>query len=115
MIGGSNKQEVRMVQHAEQLKVNVRPLGHRVLAQRLESEESLKGGIILPDSAKKKQEMARVLAVGPGKTEADGRVVAVPVAVGDVILLDKYSGQEVSIDGEEFLIVRGDDIVAVIV
>lgn len=104
-----------MVQHAEKQNVQVRPLGNRVLAQRLEPEESLKGGIILPDTAKKKQEMARVIAIGPGKTEADGRIVPVPVAVGDVILLDKYSGQEVSVEGEEYLIVRGDDIVAIMV
>lgn len=103
-----------MAQHAEKLHLNIRPLGNRVLAQRVESQESLRGGILLPDTAKKKQETARVLAVGSGKTDQDGKEHPVPVKVGDVILIDKYAGQEVSLEGEEYLIVRGDDIVAII-
>lgn len=103
-----------MAQHAEKLHLNIRPLGNRVLAQRMESQESLKGGILLPDTAKKKQETARILAVGSGKLDRDGKEQPLPVKVGDVILIDKYAGQEVSLEGEEFLIVRGDDIVAII-
>jgi chaperonin GroES len=95
-------------------KITLKPLGNRVLAQRLEAEETLKGGIILPDSAKKKQETAKVVAVGPGKKLDDGKVLPVPVKVGDVILMDKYSGQEVTLDDEEYLIIKADDIIAII-
>ncbi len=102
-----------MAQQAEK-KMTLKPLGNRVLAQRLEQQETMKGGIILPDSAKKKQETARVVAVGSGKKLDDGQIVPVPVAVGDVILMDKYAGQEVSIDDEEFVIVKSDDIVAIV-
>lgn len=102
-----------MAQQAEK-KLTLKPLGNRVLAQRLEAQETLKGGIILPESAKKKQETARVVAVGPGKKLDDGKVLPMPVAVGDVILMDKYSGQEVTIDTEEYLILKADDIIAII-
>lgn len=77
-------------------------------------EEKMKGGIILPDSAKKKQESARVMAIGSGKKLEDGKTIPMPVKIGDVILMDKYSGQEVSIDGEEYMILKADDIIAII-
>ena len=96
-------------------KTKLRPVGNRVLAQRLESEDVLKGGIYLPDSAKKKQEQARVIAVGSGKKDKDGNMESMPVQEGDVILMSKYSGQEITIDNEEYIIVNADDIVAVIV
>ena len=95
-------------------KIALKPLGNRVLAKRLEQEETLKGGIILPDTAKKKQETAEVIALGSGKTLEGGKQLPVPVAVGDKILIDKYSGQEVTIDDEEYVIVRADDIIAII-
>jgi chaperonin GroES len=95
-------------------KTTLKPLGNRVLVQRIEAKETLKGGIILPDSAKKKQETATVIAVGPGKKLDDGKILPVPVAIGDVILMDKYSGQEVSIDDEEYMILKADDIIAII-
>ncbi len=95
-------------------KMTLKPLGNRVLAQRLEAEEKMKGGIILPDSAKKKQETAKVVAVGDGKKLDDGKVVPVPVKVGDLILMDKYSGQEITLHDEEFVIVKADDIIAII-
>lgn len=95
-------------------KVNLKPLGNRVVAKRLEQEETLKGGIILPDTAKKKQEMAKVVAVGPGNTSKEGKVLPMPVKVGDVILIDKYAGQEVTIEDEELVIVRADDIIATV-
>ncbi|MDE3056003.1 MAG: co-chaperone GroES [Verrucomicrobiota bacterium] len=95
-------------------KITLKPLGNRVLVQRLEPQETMKGGIILPDSAKKKQETAKVVSVGPGKKLDDGKIVPVPVKVGDVILMDKYSGQEVTIDDEEFVVVKADDIIATI-
>ncbi len=95
-------------------KITLKPLGNRVLVQRLEAQETLKGGIILPDSAKKKQETARVFAVGPGKRLDDGKVLPPSVKVGDVILMDKYSGQEVTLNDEEYMILKADDIIAIV-
>jgi len=95
-------------------KITLKPLGNRVLAQRLEQEEVLKGGIILPDSAKKKQETAKVVAVGAGKRLDDGKILPVPVNVGDTILMDKYAGQEIEIDDEKYVILKADDIIAII-
>jgi chaperonin GroES len=94
-------------------KVALRPLGNRVLVRRLEAEEKLKGGIIVPDTAKKKQEKAEVIAVGTGKKDKAGKLIPMPVEVGDIILMDKYSGQDVQIDDEEYVIVRADDIMAI--
>jgi len=94
--------------------VHLRPLGNRVLAKRLEQEKTLKGGIILPDSAKKKQEMAEVLAIGPGTVLKDGSIAPMPVKVGDKILMDKYSAQEVTVNDEEFIMIKADDIVAIV-
>lgn len=95
-------------------KVTLKPLGNRVLVQRLEAQETMKGGIILPDSAKKKQETAKVVACGPGKRLDDGKVLPVAVKVGDVILMDKYAGQEVTLNDEEYMILKADDIIAII-
>lgn len=95
-------------------KTQLQPLGNRVLVKRLAAEEKLKGGIILPDSAKKKQEQAEVIAVGNGKKDANNRLIPVPVKAGDIILMEKYSGQEVTLNDEEFVIVRSDDIIAIV-
>lgn len=95
-------------------KLSIQPLGSRVVTQRLEPSETLKGGIILPDSAKKKQESAKVLAVGPGQIDKDGKTLPMPVKVGDTILMDKYSGQEITIDDEEYVIVKAEDIIAIV-
>jgi chaperonin GroES len=95
-------------------KVKIQPLGDRVLIQRLEAEETLKGGIILPDTAKKKQELARVVALGTGKKTKDGKTLPLPVKVGDQVLFEKYSGQEVAFDDEEYVILRGEDLIAVV-
>lgn len=103
-----------MAQATTQQKVQLQPLGNRVLVRRLEAEEKLKGGIILPDTAKKKQERAEVIAIGTGKKDKSGKLLPMPVKVGDTILMDKYSGQEVQVNDEEFLIVRADDIIAII-
>ncbi len=102
-----------MAQHTAK-KIALKPLGNRVLVKRLEQEETLKGGIILPESAKKKQESAQVIAIGTGTTTPDGKHLPLPVQIGDKILMDKYSGQEVTIEDEEFVILRSDDIVAII-
>lgn len=101
-----------MIEEATQTKV--RPLGGRVLVKRLESEEKLKGGIILPDTAKKKQETAEVIALGTGKKDKKGVVIPFPVALGDKILMDKYAGQEITLNGEEFVILPADDIIAIV-
>lgn len=95
-------------------KVKFHPLGNRVLVQRLEPEEKLKGGILLPDNAKKKQEQALVVAIGPGKKDKNGQLIPMPVQVGDIILMEKYSGQEISLDDEEFVVIKADDIIAII-
>lgn len=97
-----------------QTKTKIRPLGNRVLLRRLEQEQKLKGGIIMPDTAKKKQESAEVIAVGAGKKDKNGNLIPMPVQVGDVVMMDKYSGQEVTLDDVEYVIVRSDDIVAVV-
>ena len=102
-----------MAQQTEK-KLKLQPLGHRVIAQRLEEQTNLKGGIILPDSAKKKQETAKVLAVGPGKMNKDGEMVPCAVRIGDVILMDKYSGQEITLEDEEYVILNSDDIIAIV-
>ncbi|MBI5272726.1 MAG: co-chaperone GroES [Chlamydiia bacterium] len=93
-------------------KITLKPLGNRVLVQRLEAQETMKGGIILPDSAKKKQETAKVVAIGTGKRLDDGKILPIPVEVDDIIVMDKYSGQEVSIDDVEYKILQADDIIA---
>ena len=103
-----------MTKLSEKKKTTLKPLADRVVAQRLESEETVKGGIIIPDSAKKKQEMARVIAIGEGKVTAENKTLAMPVKVGDVILMDKYAGQEINIDDEEYIIVKADDIIALV-
>ena len=95
-------------------KTTIKPLGNRVLAKRTEKEEALKGGIILPDTAKQQQETAKVIAVGPGKASESGKIAPMPVTVGDTILMDKYSAQEVTIDDEEYLILKADDIIAIV-
>lgn len=97
-----------------QANPRLRPLGDRILVKRLEAEEKLKGGIILPDTAKKKQEQAQVVAVGTGKKDKNGVLVPIPVNVGDVVLMDKYSGQEVTLEDVEYVIVRADDLIAVV-
>lgn len=95
-------------------KTALKPLGNRVLIKREEQEDTVKGGILLPDSAKKKQETGKVIAVGPGKMSKEGKREDIPVKVGDIVLMNKYSGQEVTIDEEIFIILDSDDIIAII-
>ena len=102
-----------MAQQTEK-KIKLQPLGHRVIAERLEQQETFKGGIILPDSAKKKQEVAEVIACGPGAFSKDGHLIPMPVKVGDTILLDKYSAQDIQFNDEDFIIIKADDIVAIV-
>lgn len=92
----------------------LRPLHDRILVQRIEEEEQKVGGIIIPDSAKEKPQQGKVVAVGNGKADKDGKRVALDVKEGDTILFGKYSGQEVRVDGEDYLIMREDEVLAVI-
>ena len=94
--------------------MNIRPLHDRVLVQRVEQEEQMRGGIIIPDTAKEKPQEAEVVAVGPGKVNDDGKRVAPDIKVGDKVLVGKYSGSDIKIDGEDFVIVREDEILAVV-
>jgi chaperonin GroES len=91
----------------------IQPLGDRVLIQPLEAEEKTKGGIILPDTAKEKQQEGKVIAAGKGRVE-DGKVIELEVKVGDKVLYGKYSGTEIKIDGEDMLIVKEEDILAIV-
>lgn len=93
---------------------NLRPLGNRVLVKRIKTQEALKGGIILPETAKKKQEQAEVVAIGTGKKDKNENLIPIPVKNGDIILMEKYSGQEITLNDEEFVILRADDIIAII-
>ena len=94
--------------------MNIRPLQDRVILKRVKEEEKTKGGIIIPDTAKEKPIEGEVVAVGNGKVLEDGTVQKVDVKIGDRVLFGKYSGTEVKLDGEERLIVREDDILAVL-
>jgi chaperonin GroES len=94
--------------------MNIRPLQDRVIVQRLDEEEKTKGGIIIPDTAKEKPQEGKVVAVGKGKVGDDGKLIKLDVKVGDKILFGKYSGTEVKISGEDYLIMREDDILGVI-
>jgi chaperonin GroES len=94
--------------------MNVRPLHDRIIVQRLEEGEQKIGGIIIPDSAKEKPQQGKVIAVGKGKAKDDGKVIPLDVKEGDTILFGKYSGQEIKLDGEDYLIMREDEVLAVI-
>ena len=94
--------------------MNVRPLHDRIIVQRLEEGEQRIGGIIIPDSAKEKPQQGKVIAAGNGKVKDDGKRVALDVKSGDLILFGKYSGQEIKLDGEEYLIMREDEVLAVL-
>ena len=94
--------------------MNIRPLQDRVVVKRVEQEEQVRGGIIIPDTAKEKPQQAEVIAVGPGKFNDDGKRTPVDVKQGDKILIGKYSGSEIRIDEEDFVILREDEILAVV-
>jgi chaperonin GroES len=94
--------------------VNIRPLHDRVLVKRLETEEQVRGGIIIPDTAKEKPQEAEVVAVGPGKLSDDGKRSPMDVKAGDRILMGKYSGSEIRVGEEDFVILREDEILAVV-
>ena len=94
--------------------MNVRPLHDRLLARRIEQKEMAKGGIIIPDTAKEKPQEGTVVAVGTGKLDDSGKKIEFNVKVGDKVLIPKYGGTEIKIDGENHLIIREDDILGII-
>jgi chaperonin GroES len=95
--------------------MTVRPLHDRILIKRIEEKETVKGGIIIPDSAKEKPQEGEVIAVGNGKKTEEGKVIPLDVKAGDRILFGKYSGTEIKIDDQEYLIVREDEVLGVLV
>ena len=94
--------------------MKIRPLHDRILVKRLEEESKTAGGLFIPDAAKEKPIQAKVIAVGSGKRDKDGKVIPLDVKAGDRVLFSKYSGSEVKIDGEEHLIMREDDLLAIV-
>jgi chaperonin GroES len=94
--------------------MNVRPLHDRIIVQRIEEAEQRVGGIIIPDTAKEKPQQGKVIAAGAGKVKEDGKRVSLDVKAGDLILFGKYSGQEIRLDGEDYLIVREEEVLGII-
>ena len=96
------------------MATKIRPLHDRILVKRLEEQESMRGGIIIPDTAKEKPQEGKVVAVGSGKVGDDGKRIALDVKAGDRILFGKYSGSEVKIEDDEYLILREEDVLAIL-
>ena len=94
--------------------MNIRPLHDRVVVKRIEQGEQVRGGIIIPDTAKEKPQEAEVVAVGPGKLNDEGKRMPIDVKAGDRVLIGKYSGSEIKIDGDEHLILKEEDILAIV-
>ena len=94
--------------------MKIRPLHDRILVERLEEKEVKKGGIIIPDTAKEKPQEGKVIAVGNGKVTDEGKKIALDVKAGDKILFGKYSGTDIKIDGKEYLILREDEVLAIV-
>ena len=96
------------------MAMNIRPLYDRIVVKRLDEDETMAGSIIIPDTAKEKPQKAEVVAVGKGRRLEDGKLIALEVQVGDKILFGKYAGNEIKIDGDEYLILREDEILGVV-
>lgn len=94
--------------------MKIKPLHDRLLVKRLEEQEEVRGRIIIPDTAKEKPQEGRVMATGPGKQDKDGKSIAMTVKEGDRVLFGRYAGTEIKLDGEEFLIMREDDVLGII-
>lgn len=99
---------------APKMATKIRPLGDRILVKRLEEAEQMQGGIYIPDTAKEKPTQGEIIAVGPGRTTDDGKIQKLEVKVGDRVLMGKYAGTEVKIDGDEYLILREDDVLGIL-
>jgi chaperonin GroES len=96
------------------MAINFKPLGNRVLVEPIEQDEVTAGGIVLPDTAKEKPQQGMILATGPGARDEDGKRIPLDVAKGDKVLFAKYSGTEIKVDGKKYLILREDDILAIV-
>ena len=96
------------------MAIKVRPLHDRIIVQRLEEDEQQVGGIIIPDTAKEKPQQGKVVAVGKGKVKEDGGILPMDVKNGDTILFGKYSGQEIKLDGDDYLIMKEDEVLGVV-
>jgi len=94
--------------------MNIRPLYDRIVVKRIEEKETMQGGLYIPDSAKEKPQEGEVVAVGKGKRLEDGKVIGLDVKPGDRILFGKYSGSDIKIDGEEYLIMREDEVLGIL-
>jgi chaperonin GroES len=94
--------------------MNIKPLGERVVIKAIENEVTTKSGIVLPDTAKEKPQMGEVLAVGSGKLSDNGQRIALDVKVGDRVLFAKYAGTEVKLDGEEYMVLKESDVLAIV-
>ena len=94
--------------------MNIRPLYDRIVVKRIEEQETTRNGIVIPDSAKEKPQEGEVMAIGKGKRLDDGKLVALDVQVGDRILFGKYSGNEIKLDGTEYIVMREDDVLGVL-
>jgi chaperonin GroES len=96
------------------MSVNLKPLGNRVVVEPVEQEEMTAGGIVLPETAKEKPQKGKVLSVGPGDRDEDGKRIPMDVSVGDTVLFAKYSGTEIKMDGKKLLILRETDLLAIL-
>lgn len=94
--------------------MNIKPLGDRIVVERIEQEEKTVGGIIIPDSAKEKPKQAKVLAVGAGAKDENGKRIPVDVAVGDIVLFTQWAGSEIKLDGKELLVLKESDVIGII-
>jgi len=94
--------------------MNIQPLADRILIRRVEEQETIRGGIIIPDTAKEKPQEGEVIAVGPGRKTDEGKLIALDVRPGDRVLIGKYSGTDVKIDGTEYVILREDEVLGVL-
>jgi len=94
--------------------MNIKPLGDRIVVERIEQEEKTAGGIIIPDNAKEKPKQGKVLAVGAGAKDENGKRIAIDVEVGDVVLFTQWAGSEIKLDGKEYLVLKESDVIGVI-
>jgi chaperonin GroES len=94
--------------------MNIKPLGDRLVVERLEQETKSAGGIIIPDSAKEKPKQGKVLAVGPGAKDENGKRIAVDVSVGDIVLFTQWSGNEIKVEGKDLLVLKESDVIGII-
>jgi chaperonin GroES len=107
-------QNFTFVQKQEEVHMNLKPLGSRILVEPIEAEEVTAGGIVLPETAKEKPQKGKVLSVGPGDRDEDGDRIKMDVVEGDVVLFAKYAGTEIKVDGKKLLILRESDLLAIV-